>query len=40
MNEIENCLLRPPSRENAVKCLFQGHNRMVHVGFELRSCRS
>ena len=26
--------------ESAVKCLFQGHKRMVRVGFELRLCRS
>ena len=27
-------------QENAVKCLSQGHNRMLRIGFELRPCRS
>ena len=38
MTEIWNCLSRLPSKENAIKCLFQEHNRMARVGFELRPC--
>ena len=34
MTVNKNCLPRPPSRESAAKCLFQGHNRMAPVGFE------
>ena len=36
MTEIKNDIPRPPSRESAVKCLSQGHNRMGRVGFEPR----
>ena len=39
MNKIWNCLPRSPSRESAIKCLFQGHNRMVRVGFEQRQLK-
>ena len=30
--EIWNCLVIPPRRESAVKCLSQGHSRMVRIG--------
>ena len=36
MAELYNCLLRLPRKESALKCLSQGHNRMVRVGFEPR----
>ena len=34
MTEIVNCLPRTPSKESAVKCLSQEHNRMAEVDFE------
>ena len=35
MTEIWNYLPRRQAKEIAVKCLFNGHNRMAQVGFEL-----
>ena len=38
MTEIWNCFQDCQAKESAVKCLFQKHNGMVRVGFELRPC--
>ena len=38
LTEIQSCLLRPASRGNYIKCLFQGHNRIAQIGFKLQLC--
>ena len=40
MNEIQNYLPRPRSRERIVKCLSQEHNKEIRVGFKPKPGRS
>ena len=40
MTKIKTTCRDHQAGESAVKCLSQGHNRMVQVGFEPRPCRS
>ena len=40
MSEIKTVCQDRQAGESAVKCLSQGHNRMVCVGFEPRPCLS